>query len=66
MKISFQTKAESNKQQQTAFLKLTPVERFYAFLELSFRLKDFPQKNKPKKSSENFVIKITDETFMEK
>jgi len=42
MKVSFRTKAESNLEQQVEFLKLRPVERIYAFLNLMDRLKDYP------------------------
>lgn len=34
MEIRFQTKEESNKQQQEDFLKLSKVERIYSFLRL--------------------------------
>jgi len=34
MEIRFQTKEESNKQQQDDFLKLSKVERVYAFWRL--------------------------------
>lgn len=35
MQIKFQTKAESKRKQQEAFLKLTGAERFMQFLALS-------------------------------
>ena len=35
MEVKFQTKAESKKQQQEEFLKLSGGERFMRFLELS-------------------------------
>ncbi|TDO84015.1 hypothetical protein EV143_101460 [Flavobacterium chryseum] len=38
MEIRFQTKEESNKQQQEDFLKLSKTERFYSFLRLSERI----------------------------
>ncbi|MDR6299773.1 hypothetical protein [Mesonia maritima] len=66
MKVSFTTKAESNKMQQTDFLKLSPSERFYAFLELSYRLKDFPKKNKQLEKGENFIIQISNAKRLEK
>ncbi|MAN28575.1 MULTISPECIES: hypothetical protein [Mesonia] len=58
MKIEFLTKEESNRQQQEEFLKLSPAERFYAFLDLSYRLKDFPHQENKKPPSDNFVIEI--------
>lgn len=58
MEIRFQTKEESNKQQQENFLKLSKVERFYAFLRLSERINRFPVKNKVDKNKDNFQIII--------
>jgi hypothetical protein len=46
MEIRFQTKEESNRQQQEEFLKLSKVERIYSFLRLSERISKFPVKNK--------------------
>lgn len=57
MEIRFQTKEESNTSQEQEFLKLTGVERFYAFLNLSYRLRNLPIKNK-RKSKNNFEIVI--------
>ena len=57
MEIKFQTKEESNKAQQEAFLKLTKVERIYAFLQLMERVNQFPTKA-IKKNSNNFIIEI--------
>lgn len=42
MEVRFQTKEESNKQQQEDFLKFSKVERFYSFLRLSERISRFP------------------------
>lgn len=59
MKITFQTKEESNTAQRQAFLALTPVERFYQFLflmEKSNRLISNNKKNKNK--SFEIVIKV--------
>ncbi|OXG05509.1 hypothetical protein BC749_101363 [Flavobacterium araucananum] len=62
MEIRFQTKEESNKQQQQQdFLKLSKVERFYSFLRLSERISRFPVKNKADKNKDNFVIVIKSE-----
>jgi hypothetical protein len=58
MEIKFQTKEESNKQQQEAFLKLSKVERFYSFLGLMYAVKKFPTKNKIEEKKHNFVIEI--------
>ncbi len=58
MEIKFQTKKESNKQQQEDFLKLSKVERFYSFLHLSESVSRFPVKNKIDKQKDNFLIVI--------
>ncbi|WP_343696010.1 hypothetical protein [Flavobacterium sp.] len=58
MEIRFQTKEESNKQQQEEFLKLSKAERFYSFLRLSERMSRFPVKNKIDKNKDNFQIVI--------
>ncbi len=62
MKVLFRTKEESNQEQQAEFLKLRPVERIYAFLNLMERLKDYPTKATPK-NKDNFLIEITLEEF---
>jgi hypothetical protein len=56
MEIKFQTKEESNKQQQEDFLKLSKVERVYAFWRLMERVSQFPVKNKIDKNKDNFLI----------
>jgi len=56
MEVRFQTKEESNQEQRQAFLKLSPIDRFYLFLDLSERMKDFPTKFQPK-NSDNYIIK---------
>jgi len=58
MEIRFQTKEESNKQQQEDFLKLSKIERVYSFLRLSERISQFPVKNKVDKNKDNFQILI--------
>ena len=58
MEIRFQTKEESNKQQQEEFLKLSKIERVYSFLRLSERISQFPVKNKIDKNKDNFQILI--------
>lgn len=65
MEINFRTKEESNRLRQEEFLKLSPEERFYAFLELSERMKDFPTKA-PVKKNDNFIIVIEDGKSVEK
>ena len=57
MEIHFRTKEESNRIQQEEFLKLAPVDRFYAFLDLMYAMKDFPSKER-NKNKDNFVIKL--------
>jgi hypothetical protein len=64
MEIIYRTKAESKKMQEDEFLKLPPVERFYAFLELSYALKDLPVKNK-QDNSDNFLIVIDSDRCLE-
>ena len=46
MEILFQTKEESNKKQLIDFLNLSKIERIYSFLDLIFKMKQFPVKNK--------------------
>ncbi|MDR7211226.1 hypothetical protein [Flavobacterium piscis] len=58
MEIRFQTKEESNRQQQEDFLKLSKVERIYSFLRLMERVSQFPVKNKVNKNKDNFLIVI--------
>ena len=58
MEIRFQTKEQSNKQQQEEFLKLSKIERIYSFLRLSERISKFPVKNKIDKNKDNFQIVI--------
>jgi hypothetical protein len=40
LKVKFQSKEESKKQQQEAFLKLSRAERFFRFLEMSRAVKN--------------------------
>ena len=58
MEIRFQTKEQSNKQQQDDFLKLSKTERVYAFFRLMERVSKFPVKNKEIKNKDNFLIVI--------
>ncbi|MGB3345568.1 MAG: hypothetical protein WBA61_16785 [Aequorivita sp.] len=57
MEIRFQTKEESNRQQEEAFLKLPKSERVWRFFELMQKSKSLPLKERPEKS-DNFVIHI--------
>lgn len=58
MEIRFQTKEQSNKQQQEDFFKLSKIERLYSFLRLMERVNKFPVKNKQNKNKDNFLIVI--------
>ena len=58
MEVRFQTKEESNKQQQDDFLKLSKVERVYAFWRLMERMSRFPVKNKLTENKSNFIIEL--------
>ena len=62
MEIRFQTKEESNKQQQEEFLKLSGVERVYSFWRLMERVNRFPVKNKIDKNKDNFIIELKAKT----
>ncbi len=57
MKILFQTKEESNKQQLDDFLKLSKVERIYSFISFILKSKQLPKKVN-KNDSRNFFIEI--------
>ena len=60
MKVVFQTKEESNKNQLDDFLKLFKAVRFFSFLRLSESIIiRFPVKHKKDKNSGNFIIKIS-------
>ena len=58
MDIRFQTKEESNRQQQEEFLKLSGAERVFAFFRLREQVNRFPVKNKVDKNKDNFQIII--------
>lgn len=58
MELHFQTKDESNKKQLEDFLKLSKTERFYSFLRLMEKIKNFPVKNKVISKTDNFIIEI--------
>jgi hypothetical protein len=57
MEIRFQSKDESNKQQEQAFLALSPVDRFIAFIRLSNQILKFPTKASTETKS-NFVLEL--------
>jgi hypothetical protein len=57
MQMQFQTKEESNKIQLESFLKLSKVERIYNFLNLMYKVNQYPTKIKVDKSA-NFLIRI--------
>jgi len=58
MEIKLQTKEESNRQQEEAFLKLSKPERVWRFFELMQKSKNLlPIKEKPNKNN-NFIINI--------
>lgn len=58
MEIRFQTKEESNRQQQEEFMKLSGVDRVYSFWRLMERMSKFPVKNKIDKNKGNFIIEL--------
>lgn len=55
MKIQFATEAESKRQKQEAFLKLSPGERVLKFFELMAEIQKFPT-HKSDQENENFAI----------
>ncbi|WP_194775939.1 hypothetical protein [Pararhodonellum marinum] len=57
MEIHFQTKEESKKRQREEFLKLSPGERFMAFLELSRKVNQFPTSRKKDKINQYIISK---------
>lgn len=57
MKVAFRTKEEANEEQLRDFLSLSPVERFYSFLNLMRQLDKFPSK-KVVADNDNFVIEF--------
>jgi len=57
MEIKFNSKEESNRLQELAFLALTPTERVLHFFKLSQQINLFPTAS-PKKDNSNFIIEI--------
>lgn len=64
MEIRYLTKDESNIIQRDDFLKLTPVNRFFSFLDLMNNLRIYPMYKKVAKTK-NFIIEIKDDQRME-
>ncbi|HLU87011.1 MAG TPA: hypothetical protein VKZ44_04590 [Taishania sp.] len=60
MTIKFRTKKESNREQELAFLALTPHERLLRFFELVRQVNRFKTLNREEKKN-NFVIVINRE-----
>lgn len=58
MEIVFQTKEQSNQQQEDDFLKLSKTERFYSFLRSMERFATFPMKKKSQEKKNNFIIEL--------
>jgi hypothetical protein len=57
MEISFRTKEESNKEQEAAFLALTPMERLYTFFDMIRWHQQLPTQKNPE-TSNNFILKL--------
>jgi len=57
MKVKFQTREESNFDQELTFLRLSPAERFTYWLNLLVVSQQIPSKT-PKERSDNFLIEI--------
>ena len=61
MKVSFKTKEQSNREQEKAFLQLSPIERIHRFIDFILYTKDFPTRATTEKSN-NFCIVIRSKT----
>jgi hypothetical protein len=57
VEIKFTTKEQSNIEQEQAFLKLSPHERFVAFIRLSNQILKLPTR-KPQEKKNNFVVSL--------
>lgn len=57
MKVSFRTKEESNLEQETAFMRLSPIERIHSFIDFMLYTQDFPGQV-ISRNPDNFQIKI--------
>jgi hypothetical protein len=60
VEIRFTTKEQSKHEQEQAFLKLSPHERFLAFVRLSNLILKLPTR-KPKEESKNLVLSLYEE-----
>ncbi len=59
MEIFYSSKEESNRAQEEAFLLLPPAERFFAFLDLSRRIMQFPVNTTDESRwKNNFIIEL--------
>lgn len=58
MEITFNTKEESNKAQKTEFLKLSPKERFYTWLNLMYLNQKMMPQTPPE--NDNFLIVLSE------
>ncbi|MCC4211826.1 hypothetical protein [Leeuwenhoekiella parthenopeia] len=56
MNITFTTKSESKASQEQAFLKLSPSQRFYAFLKLCSDVNQFPVSRRRQPNPSNFIL----------
>lgn len=56
MKISFNTKEESNAEQRAAFLRLSHSDRFYSWLNLMYHTKQLIPQEPPENN--NFIVEI--------
>jgi hypothetical protein len=57
VEIRFITKEQSNYEQEQSFLKLSPHERFVAFIRLSNQILKLPTR-KLKEKKNNFVLSL--------
>lgn len=57
MKVLFRTKEESNREQEEAFLRLSPIERIHLFIDFMLYTQDFPSPGNSRKP-DNFHIEI--------
>ena len=56
MELKFNTKETSKREQEEAFLRLSPSERFQRFLELSAQMALFEHRNTEDRHKNNFVL----------
>lgn len=56
MEIKFQTKEQSNQQQEEAFLKLSGGERMLQFFKLSAYFCSLPRNQKEEPPTKNFIL----------